>query len=110
MRVLVTGRTGYECSVIRAPGQRPALACLVDNGVRDISALRAAAAGCDAVCHCSNLAHVVSRCTPDADFREMDVAGAVNTVRAGLELGVRTVVSISSVSVYSTHDDVSVAE
>ena len=70
----------------------------VTGDVRDISALRDAMRGCDAVVHA---AAALPSYTPD-DIMSTEVAGTRNVLQAALENGIARVVHISSTAVYGT--------
>jgi farnesol dehydrogenase len=109
MKVLVTGGTGYlGRTVVRAlaaHGHDPVVFArsAVDGGlpgqafkgdVRDLAALRAAADGCDAICHTAAL---VSLWRPRrADFDDINVGGLINVLAAAVDLRIPRIVYTSS--------------
>ncbi len=109
MKVLVTGGTGYlGRAIVRAmlsrghdlvvfarsatrsglPGR------LVDGDVRDRGGIRAAAEGCDAICHSAALVSLWRR--RRADFDEVNVGGLQNVLDVASELGIARIVYTSS--------------
>ncbi len=109
MRVLVTGGSGYlgraivramtarghDLVVFARSASRSGLAGqLVDGDVRDRAALRAAAEGCDAVCHSAAMVSVWRR--RRAEFDEVNVGGLRNVLDVVAELGVGRLLYTSS--------------
>ncbi len=109
MRVLITGGTGYlGRAVVRAmtarghetvvfarsstasglPGR------LVDGDIRDRAAVRAAADGCDGVCHSAALVSVWRR--RRADFDDVNIGGLENVLAVAAERGIGRIVYTSS--------------
>ena len=109
MRILVTGATGYLGGAILAACQRSGHQTVafsrhataagvagqaVDGDVRDRSALRAAAAGCDAICHSAALVSVWRKNA--AEFDEVNVGGLRNVIEVAHELRTPRLVYTSS--------------
>ena len=109
MKVLVTGGTGYLgraiVRAVTARGHEPVVFArsasrsglpgrLVDGDIRDRAALRAAAIGCDAVCHSAAVVSVWRR--RRADFDEVNVGGLENVLDAAADLGLGRIVYTSS--------------
>jgi farnesol dehydrogenase len=109
MRVLITGGTGYlGAAIVRAVharGHEPVVFArhasmaslpgrLVDGDVRDVSAIRRAADGADAVIHSAAL---VSIWRPRRrDFDDINVGGLANVLDVARERGIRRIVYTSS--------------
>jgi farnesol dehydrogenase len=109
MQVLVTGATGFlGRAVVRALAARGHTAvafgrtasasgvssAAVDGDVRSEDTVRAAAAGCDAICHLAALVSVWRR--RRADFDEVNVGGLRTVLRVAARLDIRRVVYTSS--------------
>jgi NAD+-dependent farnesol dehydrogenase len=109
MRVLITGATGYLgrtlVAAFRNAGHetvafsRHATASGLDGeardgDVRDTSALAAAAAGCDAICHSAGLVSVWRR--RRADFDEVNVGGLENVLAVAEAAGITRILYTSS--------------
>ena len=109
MRVFVTGGTGYlgraivramtarghDAVVFARTATRSGLtARLVDGDIRDRAAVRAAAEGCDAVCHSAAVVSVWRR--RRADFDEVNVGGLQNVLDAAADLRISRIVYTSS--------------
>lgn len=108
MRVVVTGGTGYlgraVVSALDARGHRPVVFARhasssrlpfphVDGDIRDREALRAAARGCDALCHCAAMVSIWHR--DPRRFDEVNVDGTRTVLAVARELGVRLVYTSS---------------
>jgi NAD+-dependent farnesol dehydrogenase len=109
MKVLVTGGTGYlgraivramtarghEAVVFARSATRSGLAGrLFDGDVRDREALRAAADGCDAVCHSAAMVSVWRR--RRSAFDEVNVGGLQNVLDVARDLRIGRIVYTSS--------------
>jgi len=109
MRVVVTGGTGYLgraiVAALAARGHEPvvfarhatasrlASAAQVDGDIRDREALRAAARGCDAICHTAAMVSIWHR--EPRLFDEINVDGTRTVLAVTRELGLRLVYTSS---------------
>ena len=109
MRVLVTGGTGYLGSaIVRALAARGHHAVVfsrhasasglpgvpIDGDIRDLTAVRAALTGADAVIHAAALVSVWRE--HPAEFRDVNVGGLHNVIDAARALGIPRLVYTSS--------------
>lgn len=109
MRVLVTGGTGYLGSaIVRALAARGHHAVVfsrhastaglpgvpIDGDIRDLSAVRGALAGADAVIHAAALVSVWHE--HPVEFRDVNVGGLHNVIDAARALGIPRLVYTSS--------------
>ncbi len=114
MRVMITGATGFiggsvarrllargDSVVVlarrasRAQALGAAGATVIEGGLCDAAALRAAARGCDVVIHSAGVPRPASWAT----FREVHIAGTQSVIDAAKTAGVRRVVNIASQAV-----------
>ena len=114
-RVFVTGATGFiGCRFAEVASQRkiPVVALvrnwsraarlarlpsrMVQGDVLDLESLRANMKGCDVVFHCA-----VDNRVGGEPHRRSSALGAANVMQAALETGVKQVVHLSSIAVYS---------
>jgi len=114
-QALITGATGFVggrlaevafergvefVALVRAWSRATRLARLpirmISGNVLDLDSLREAMQGCDVVFHCA-----VDNRAGREDHRRSSVQGTANVMQAALELGVKRVVHLSSVAVYS---------
>lgn len=120
MKVLVTGGGGFLgsaiCRQLVAEGhepiafQRSAAPELEQRGIRciagdiaDISAVSAAAGGCDAIVHTAGKAGVWGDA---AEYRTINVEGTANVIRACREHGIEILVHTSSPSIVHSGGDI----
>jgi nucleoside-diphosphate-sugar epimerase len=117
-RVLVTGGSGFlGINLIRhllekgfevsnidfAPFTYPDCADrirMIDGDIRDLSKVREALEGADAVVHCAAALPLYS----EEDIRTTDIDGTGNVIRTAFERGIRRFVHISSTAVYGVPD------
>lgn len=76
---------------------------IVEADLRDTSAIRQAATGCDAVIHTAALMNERSPGTSRADFFRINVVGTFNVFDAAVEAGCERVVYVSSTSAYDVY-------
>jgi len=115
MRVLITGATGFiggrlaevafehgisVVALVRTWSRAARLARLpvrmIHGDILDLDSLRAAMKGCDVVFHCA-----VDNRVGGKAHRRSSVQGTTNVMQGALEIGVKRVVHLSSVAVYS---------
>jgi len=109
VRILVTGATGYLGRALVAACRESGHDTLafsrhatraglpgdvVDGDVRDLSSVRAAAAGCDAICHAAALVSVWR--SRAQDFDDVNVGGLRNVLQAAGEARIARVAYTSS--------------
>jgi len=89
------GRAGHETVAFSRHATRAALAgAAVDGDVRDLAALRSAAAGCDAICHTAALVSVWRKFP--SEFDEVNVGGLRNVIEVTRRLRIPRLVCTSS--------------
>lgn len=114
MRIAVTGAGGFIgrelVSVLQAHGHAVRALRRVDLNVEqpDTAACREAFDRCDAVIHLAARAHVIAETATDplAQFRRVNVAGALGVAEAAAAAGVRRFVFVSSIGVCGNETDV----